>query len=214
MAAGSRAPIARLGAGMTASAPSMLLGLLLWMGIAAPFVPLTARAAPLDETTVHAAYVINFVRYSRWPRLAPGAPLVIATLGGSEAAEALRGLASRAGQVEGHPLEVRPLALARVPPSLEEAMTVIGAEAADAQLVFVDADHRAWNRAVIAALAGRPVLTVGMGSEFVAGGGMFGLVNREGRVVFTANKEAIARNPVDVSARVLMLARPLEPGGD
>jgi hypothetical protein len=214
MSAGSQAPIARLGAGMAASAPRTLLGLLLWLGIAAPFVPSAARAAPLDEATVHAAYVINFVRYSRWPRLAPGAPLVIATLGGSEAADALRGLASRAGSVEGHRLEVRALALGRAPPLREEAMAVIGAEAADAQLVFVDASHRAWSQAVIAAFAGRPVLTVGMGSEFVAGGGMFGLVNREGRVVFTANNEAIARNPVDVSARVLMLARPLDPGGD
>jgi hypothetical protein len=214
MSACPRAPIVRLGAGVTASAPRTLLGLLLWLGLAAPFVPSAARAAPLDETKVHAAYVINFVRYSRWPRLAPGAPLVITTLGGPESADALRGLASRAGAVEGHPLQVRALALGRVPPSGEEATAVIAAEAADAQLVFVDASHRAWNQAVIAAFAGRPVLTVGMGSEFVAGGGMFGLVNREGRMVFTANNEAIARNPVDVSARVLMLARPLEPGGD
>ncbi|HZF98335.1 MAG TPA: YfiR family protein [Pseudoxanthomonas sp.] len=187
---------------------------MLWLGIAGSFVAPAARAAPLDEASVHAAYVINFVRYSRWPRLAPGAPLVITTLGGPESADALRGLASRAGAVEGHPLEVRALALGRVPPSGEEATAVIAAEAADAQLVFVDASHRAWNQAVIAVFAGRPVLTVGMGSEFVAGGGMFGLVNREGRVVFTANNEAIARNPVDVSARVLMLARPLDPGGD
>jgi len=213
MAACSCAPTV-LGTGATAPASTRLLGLLLWLGIAALSVAPAARAAPLDEASVHAAYVINFVRYSRWPGLAPGAPLVIATLGRSESAEALRGLASRAGAVEGHPLQVKTLALDRVPPSGEEATAVIAAEAADAQLVFVDASHRAWNRAVIAALAGRPVLTVGMGSEFVAGGGMFGLVNREGRVVFTANNEAIARNPVDVSARVLMLARPLDPGGD
>jgi hypothetical protein len=202
------------GGGRRGRLPGASLGLLLWLAMCSPLLAPDAHAEPLDEASVHAAYVINFVRYSRWPRLAPDAHLVVATLGPPESADALRVLASRADPVEGHVVKVRALSLNHAPPKHDEAVATIRAHAADAQLVYVAPSHRGWNQAVIEALAGRPVLTVGMGSEFVAGGGMFGLVRREGRVVFTANSQAIMRNPVDVSARVLMLARPLGPGVD
>lgn len=169
------------------------------------------RAQPTDEAEVQAAYVVNFVRYSRWPE--PAAAYVIATLGSPESANELRALVRRVGAVDGHPLAVRALSLNSTPPERARAIVAIRAGMGDACVLFVPASHQAWNAAAIAASTDRPVLTVGVGPGFVAQGGMFALITEGNRVRFAANDAAIRRSGVEVSARVLLLARPLAPHG-
>lgn len=171
-----------------------------------------APAAPADEAAVQAAYVINFVRYARWPDATPGRPYVIVVLGTPDAAATMRRLAARAGPVDGHPLVVRAPALTAAAPARAEASRLLRGALAGADVVFVAASHADWNAATVAATEGRPVLTVGVGAGFVRNGGMLALVDEAGRVRFTANEAAIARSPVDVSARVLLLARPARTG--
>lgn len=166
-----------------------------------------APAAPADAASLHAAYVINFIRYTRWPDAQARSPLVIAVLGPGEASTMLGRLARKAGPVEGHPLRVRRLPLNPIAPSRAEAIDALRESLAGAAVVYVAASHQSWNEAVIAAVKGQPVLTVGVGGEFVAAGGMFGLVEDAGRVHITANEAAVRRAPLDVSARVLLLAR-------
>lgn len=168
-----------------------------------------SRAAAPDEASVHAAYVINFVRYATWPGTATAAstPYVIAALGPPESIAALKQLASQAGRVEGRRIAVRPLSLNTAAPSQRRAIAALEDDLEGVHVVYVAASHRAWNDAVIAVTRDRPVLTVGTGSDFVTAGGMFGLIESRGRVRFTVNENVIRRSPVQVSARVLMLAR-------
>ena len=173
--------------------------------VAAP----TNLVATTDVESVFEAYVINFVRYTRWSDSdSAGSPYVIAVLGSPDVAASLRQLAARSGQIDGHPLVVRPLALNTIAPSHDTAVRTVHDDLDDARVVYVASSHRSWNDAVIDAVAHRPVLTVGVGSAFVAQGGMLGLFEHDGRVNFSANDSAIKSAPIDVSARVLMLARP------
>lgn len=198
------------GGGLGALRARRVLGPLL----AALFAVLPVRhvqAASEDEMRVHAAYVMNFVRYSRWPGADEG-PLVIAVLGTAENADALRGLAERAGSINGRRLSVRRLPLASIPPAAPAARDALAAATAHSHVLYVGSSHRAWSRTVAAATAGRPVLTIGPGQAFVAAGGMFGLYLDRGHVRFAVNAPAIKASSVDVSARLLVLARPA--GGD
>ena len=169
------------------------------------------RAASQDEMRVHAAYVLNFVRYSQWP--APGdGPIVVTVLGTAPDATVLRELAARAGTIQGRPLSVRLLSLASIPPEHSSAVRAIAGATAGSHVLYVGSSHRAWSRAVGAAAAARPLLTVGPGPGFVAAGGMFGLYLDGGHVRFAINAPAIKASPVVVSARLISLARP-GPGG-
>lgn len=166
-----------------------------------------AHGAAVDEMRVHAAYVMNFVRYSRWPG-GGDAPLVISVLGTSENANALRELAQRAGAINGRHLKVRLLPLASIPPGDAAATRAVAQAAAGSDVLYVGSSHHAWSRPVAAAMAGRPVLTVGPGRDFVSSGGMFGMYLDEGNVRFAVNPPAIRASSVDVSGRLLTLARP------
>lgn len=188
---------------------ALLLSLLLCAGLV--LAPLRAPAETADPASVYATYVINFMRYAQWPSPASEEPrYVIAVLGSSDAA-ALRSLATRAGTIRGRPVMVRTLALNAAAPAPAEALQALRSELGQPHAVFVASSHGAWNEAVIAATQGRPILTIGVGGEFVDKGGMLGLVQEQGRVGFSANRIAIQRASVGVSARVMVLARPPRP---
>lgn len=175
------------------------------------------RAARTDIESVYEAYVINFVRYTRWPDSGTaGTPYVIAVLGSPESAASLRELAALSGPIDGHPLVVRSLTLNAIAPARDQATKALRDGLDDARVIYVAPSHRGWNDAAIGAVANRPVLTVGVGGAFVAQGGMLGLFEHDGRVNFSANDSAIKAASIDVSARVLMLARqaPPRPEGD
>ncbi|WP_189456628.1 YfiR family protein [Cognatilysobacter bugurensis] len=166
-----------------------------------------AYGATEDEMRVHAAYVMNFVRYSRWPQAGDG-PLVISVLGTAQNVSALRDLATRAGAINGRRLSVRLLPLASIPPSEPAAVRALQQAAAASDVLYVGSSHRAWSRTAATAMAGRPVLTVGPGQDFVSSGGMFGMYLDGGHVRFAVNAPAVRASSLDISARLLTLARP------
>lgn len=174
--------------------------------------PVRAPAETVDQASVHSAYVINFMRYAQWPPPASEEQhYVIVVLGTPPSVAALRLLATRAGSIRGKSVVVRTLALNTTAPARDEALQVLREELGQPHAVYVAGSHGAWNLAVIDAARGRPILTIGVGAEFVENGGMLGLVQDQGRIGFSANKVAIQRASVDVSARVMVLARPLRP---
>jgi hypothetical protein len=180
-----------------------------WLLCACMLAALPGGAQAVDAESIYEAYVLNFVRYSRWPDSDTGSgDYVIAVIGPSSIAADLRRLAVRNGPVQGHVLRVREIALNTLAPVRREAVRTLQAKLDNARVVFVAPSHRSWNSAVVAATAGKPVLTVGIGGDFVRQGGMLALFDHEGRVNFSANEAAIKQSSVDVSARVMVLARP------
>jgi hypothetical protein len=164
-----------------------------------------AGAAPAadvpEELEVKAAFILNFVRLVNWSadRLdKESGELVICALSGSELFIPLRDAA--AGRcVAGRPVVVR---AERTPDPLRCHAFVLDA----AQYGATSA------RLGVAATRDAPVLTVGNGPGFLDMGGMFELVVRGRKVEFDVSLPAVQRSGLEVSARLLLLARNLRGG--
>ena len=156
-----------------------------------------------------AAFVLNFARYAEWPQTSFASaedPIDFLVIGDEGVAEALEALAERAAPVSGRPVRVRSVVAERA----EEPARLL-AELREVEVLFVgrDVSPTALSR-LLRELAGAPLLTVGDVDGFAAAGGMLGLVPEQNRYVFDANPRAIAAAGVEVSARVLKLARSLQ----
>ncbi len=67
-------------------------------------------------------------------------------------------------------------------------------------------------RQALRGLAGRPVLSIGQGSEFCSDGGMFCLTPDPAGLRFEVNLDAVSRSGLRVHPQVLRLARPRTQG--
>lgn len=194
----------------TAGWSSLSAAFTLSVGLGLTLVPVALLAETADRESLHSAYVINFVRYAQWPAPVSEQPrFVIVVLGSPEAAGALRALTNRAGRIHGRPAVVLTLDLNAAAPARVDALQTLTAELGQPHAIYVAPSHAAWSEAVIDAALGKPILTIGVGAEFVQKGGMLGLLDERGRVRFSANEAAIQRASVSISARVMKLARPL-----
>lgn len=163
-------------------------------------------AAARGEQQIKAAYVLNFLRYTQWPELVaaadPIADRVLAVIGSEAFVDELSTIAEQAAQ-----LGQRRVRVYRVDPA--KVRTLFSREGGLPNAVFIEAT--AWNqidrRVLLTRLSGSPVLTVGDGSDFAGHGGMLGLVPDKGRIVFEANPRTIQASGLQVSAKLLKLAR-------
>jgi hypothetical protein len=164
------------------------------------------RAAAADvesasEYEIKAAYLFNFTRFVTWPAAAfdrVDSPFVICILGADPFGAALdRTIAGETA--DGHPLRIR-----RIPSPRD---------AADCQIVFAAAGRSNGSGDMIAALADRPVLTVGDDEAFALAGGMVAFRFDRQTVRLTVNPPALKRAGLSMSSQVLRLARlvPAEP---
>jgi hypothetical protein len=179
----------------------------LWAGTAAGALVLDA----FEPVEVKAAFVLNFVRYADWPaerEPAPDGVLEVDVVGNPELAQALARLAGRAGGIDGHSIVVSTVPL---PPSGREARRLYFDSLRRAHVVFVGSAAAEYAVELVAGLSGAPVLTVADTPGFAAAGGMLGLVEERGRIVFEANPNAIRGAALRISSRVLKLARIVGP---
>jgi hypothetical protein len=150
---------------------------------------LPARQA--SEYDVKAAFLLNFIKFIEWPpRPAEPAkaPFTICILGEDPFGEALDQI------VAGESVNGQSLAVQRV----EQALPVC-------RVLYVGEFDR--NTAKVIAAAGHGVLTVGEGEPFVRAGGMIGFVVVNRRVRFDINHHAAVQRSLQVSSRLLSVAR-------
>lgn len=154
------------------------------------------------EYEVKAAMLVNFAKFVDWPAQAfpdSRAPLVIALVGrdpfGGLIEETVRDRV-----VGGHPIVVRKL---EALPARESA----------AHIVFLARSEKRRSADLLAALAGRPVLTVSDAEGFTQAGGMIGLSIENERVAFQVNRGAAQRAGLSISSRLLKLASSIADSG-
>lgn len=172
---------------------------------------LPAGAGVIEERAarVKAAYLLNFARYARWPPDAfeqPESPIVIAVAGTCDALESLAEVIGRSEPIEGRAVELHRTTISEASEldrGLVEAEVVYFCTMPPALLQ--DALRRLHETGT--------VLTVGDVPGFANLGGMLGFVLDEDRIVFEANPVAIQESRVELSAKVLKLARIAEPEG-
>jgi hypothetical protein len=149
----------------------------------------TAQAPePSLEYQVEAAYLYNFVKFVEWPAGTLRGAIMICTAGTTPVAAALEQIV-RDEVIDGHRLAVRPIEAPQA--------------ACDVLFVPHDVDAAEYLRAARTA----PVLTVGESPDFIAQGGIINLVRDAGMIRFEIDQEAARRARLQISSRLLRLAR-------
>lgn len=148
------------------------------------------------EYQVKAAFVCKFGNYVDWPpqALGTGEPWRVGVLGSEVVVDEFRRTAANAS-VGGRPVEVRRLARGELPDGM--------------QAVFVSRAMAVHAPALIAALAGRPVLTI---TELDPAGstGMINFVVVDDKVRFDILLPAAVQSGLKISVRLLGVARRVE----
>lgn len=166
------------------------------VAVAVATLPSPARAQ-ISETEVKAAFLPRFARYVTWPsfmRPQPGQSFQLCVVGPDPFGSALDRAAS--GQlVDGHRIVVRR----------------VGSEAAaSCHIAFIQGSKTQPTGQVLAALDGRPVLTV----TDARGGSQRGMVHFSmvsGRVRFFIDEKEAARRGLGINSRLLALAVGVRP---
>jgi len=151
------------------------------------------------EYQIKAAFLFNFVQFVEWPEhafSAPDAPIRIGVLGPNPFQGKL------VSTVQGETVRGRPLAV-------EHSARL--ADLLDCHLIFVGASERAQLGAILNALAGRPVLTVGETPDFARRGGVVNFYLEGQKVRFEINRAAAQRQHLRLASQMVKLARLVGP---
>jgi hypothetical protein len=167
-----------------------------WLCLLAGAAPFAAgQAQSIDEYQVKAAFLYNFVKFVDWPAEEfknPSDPIVICVLGRNPFGTLLE--SSVAGKhVGGRSLVVR-------------AMQDLH-EAAACQLLFIAASEKKRVSTIIDVVRTDSVLTVGESPNFTGAGGIINFKLEEGKVGLEINVYAAHRAKLQISSKLLSLAR-------
>jgi hypothetical protein len=167
----------------------------------------SVRAQSVDEAKalkVKAAYLYNFAKFIKWPDDAlrdEEAPFVIGVLGDDPFRQILDATV-KAKKVAQRPVKIR---------RLRWSKQVDRAKLKDCHVLYISKSERRRLKGVFAALEDQPVLLVAGIPGFASDGGMIGLVLEQQRIIFEINREALEQSKLKASARLLKLARIVQP---
>jgi len=160
-----------------------------WLLFCAP----AAVGQDVTESSLKAAFIHNFVKFTEWPReaLPPAGPLVVCVVADASFGDAL------GNYVKGHPVDGHDIVVSRI--------------AADGMpqpchLLYVSGITAKQAAQVVAGLKRAPVLTLSDVDQFVRVGGMAQLYFEEGRIRFRINLENTRRTGLQFSSKLLSLA--------
>jgi hypothetical protein len=158
------------------------------------------RHAPHGAYAVKASHLVKFPAFVAWPNGAfdaPDSPLRLC-IGGRDPFGPILDRFASAGRVGDHPVTI-----ARLP---------VVPKAADCHVLFVSAARGQTPREMLAAVAGRPVLTV-VDEGLDVSGAMIQFVTIAGRARFEIDADAALAEGLTVSSKLLSLSAP-RPGAD
>lgn len=148
-----------------------------------------------EEYQVKGAFLLNFTKFVDWPAEAfkgPGDPIAICILGENPFG-ALLDRAAQSGTAASRRVSVR--------------QVFVPQQASECHIVFVSYAERRRARAVLDALHGRSVLTVGESDGFLASGGVVCFRLDGDKVRMDISTEAAGRAGLHISAKLLSLAQ-------
>jgi hypothetical protein len=164
-------------------------------------VPGHAQAPP-TEYEVKAVFLFNFSQFVDWPAAAfpaSSSPLVIGVLGGDPFGATLDEI------VRGETVNGRPLAVRRYQ-SIDQLDTC--------HILFIDRSQEAQLGAILAALKGRSILTVGDFDDFARRGGMIRFATVGNKIRLRVNLAAAQEAKLTISSKLLRPAHIVQSGQD
>jgi len=157
-------------------------------------LPLMAEASAADrveEYELKAAYLFNFAKFTEWPNNARSGPLQVCIVGRAPFGETL-------DKMQNKTLGGRALLVRRNPTE---------SELGQCHILFVCASENERATTLLHALRNRPVLTVGESEASLQDGMAINLSLEGERLTFEINLEALRRAQINLSSKVLRLAR-------
>lgn len=149
-----------------------------------------AQTAPAHE--LRAAFVLNFARFTTWPPLPAGHPVVLCVAGDDRVADALKA-AARGQTLDGRTVLVIPVTN---PTAIDGC-----------QVLFVGRDAGDRMRLALTRARTRPILTVSDRAGFARDTGIIELFVESGRMRFSINTRTAGRAGLQISSRLLGLAK-------
>jgi hypothetical protein len=154
-------------------------------------------ATVASDAAVKAAFLFNFAKFTEWPSLAAGTPIVACVAGdediGAELTNTVRGQT-----IGGHTITVRK------PQDSSFWM--------ECQLLFIGDGESRHFAATGPPFKAQPILTVSDNKGFSQIGGIIELYVDQGRLRFLINLDAAERAKLRLSARLLSLAKVVHDG--
>jgi hypothetical protein len=162
-----------------------------------------AQTSKPSQTDVQAIYLYNFAKFVRWPAPstgAPGVPIDICIAGQKAYVDTL------AKTVAGEQIDARPLTVRAVENPEDEA---------GCSLLFIGISAKDRLDPLLAATAGKPMVTVSDIPGFLERGGTIQFLLIDNRVRFSVNLESINRSQITLSSELLKVAVTVsgKPGG-
>ena len=153
-----------------------------------------AVAQDVTEPALKAAFIYNFARFTTWPADAASADsFAICVLGDTAVADALE------HAVTGRQLKERPISVSRVTPAASKR---------GCQILYVSGVPVRQAADVVGELRDAPVLTISNLDGFAAAGGMTQFFFEHGQLRFRIHLESAKRAGLQISSRLLVMARP------
>lgn len=148
------------------------------------------------EHQIKAAYLYNFARYIQWPKdtfANKKAPFIIGVVGNDPILKDLKKVA-KTRKIDNHPIEIKQFNIAK--------------EVTPCQILFFSPALDPYvQEKVLHKMAGRKVLLVGQTSNFLDMGGVIGFVVKQNRVRLVIDLEAVQRQKLKISAKLLRVAK-------
>jgi hypothetical protein len=151
------------------------------------------RAQDVTESSLKAAFVYNFAKFTEWPPdvLPPTATFAACVLGDSPTRDALDRI------VKGRQLSGRTINVSEVQ---------LGAGLRSCHLLYMSGVSRPQVTAVVVALRGVPVLTISDSDDFARGGGIAQMFVENGKIRFDINLDMAKESRLQLSSKLLALA--------
>jgi len=164
-------------------------------------------ASDSSEYLVKAGFIYNFAKFVEWPSTAfaePDSPIVIGVLGTDPFGEIINHV------VEGKKIGMRGFVVRRFKWSKELKDSK---DFKECRILFVSSSEKMRFEEIVEAVKGLPILTVGETPGFAERGGMIRLMLEDNRVRFEVNVDAAHDGNLNISSRLLTLARIISPTG-
>ena len=157
--------------------------------------PLTASAQDVTEPKLKAAYIYNFAKFTQWPADATtaGSPLFLCVVGDPAIGRALD------QAVKGLTLSGRTITV----PQLAADTPSLGG----CHIAYLSGLTATQSAKIITGLRDTSVLTISDAQAFTKAGGIAQFFFENGRLLFDVNLASVKRARLQISSRLLTLAR-------
>jgi YfiR/HmsC-like len=160
-----------------------------------------------SEYLIKAGFIYNFAKFVEWPSTAfaePDSPIVIGVLGTDPFGDIINHV------VEGKKIGARGFVVRRFKwiKELKDQK-----DFKECRILFVSSSEKLHFEEIVDAVKGLPILTVGETPGFAERGGMIRLMLEDNRVRFEVNVDAAHYGNLNISSRLLTLARIIAPAG-